>query len=66
MITLLKFLVMAIAALAEKAFLTDLYPDSGAGEVSSRRFESRGTRRQAPGARSEIRVPTYGWSSRSH
>ncbi len=29
MITVLKFLVMAIAALAEKAFLTDLRPGGG-------------------------------------
>jgi hypothetical protein len=29
MITLLKFLVMAVAALAEKAFLADLHPADG-------------------------------------
>ena len=33
MITLLKFLVMAIAALAEKAFLADLRPGVGDDQV---------------------------------
>ena len=33
MITLLKFLVMAVAALAEKAFLADLRPSGGGVHV---------------------------------
>ena len=66
MITVLKFLVMAIAALAEKAFLTDFHEEQDEGEVGARNLEFPGSGCDVRGAKSEINGARYGWSSRMH
>ena len=66
MITVLKFLVMAIAALAEKAFLTDFHEEQDEGEAGARKLEFPGSGGEVRTAKSEINGARYGWSSRMH